>query len=106
MKCFIVNVYSPCDLVGKMRLWADLNKVKTGFIAGLWYFVGDFNAITTTRERKGIGTQVASQEMIEFKNCVNILELVDSLLLGRKFTWYRADGSAMSRIDRFLLGGG
>lgn len=31
------------------------------------------------------------------------LELFDLPLLGRKYTWYRPDGSAMNRLDRFLL---
>lgn len=44
-----------------------------------------------------------SQEIIEFRNWVNELELVDPPLLGKKFTWYRADGSAMSRLDMFLF---
>lgn len=41
--------------------------------------------------------------MVGFRNFVNELALVDPPLLGRKFTWYRADDSAMSRLDRFLL---
>lgn len=41
--------------------------------------------------------------MFEFENYLNSLELVDPPILGRKFTWYRADGPAMSRLDRFLL---
>ncbi|GKV36148.1 hypothetical protein SLEP1_g44309 [Rubroshorea leprosula] len=31
------------------------------------------------------------------------LELVDLPLNGRKFTWYKPNGDAMSRLDRFLL---
>lgn len=30
------------------------------------------------------------------------MNLVDPPLIGRKFTWYRTDGSVMSRLDRFL----
>lgn len=39
----------------------------------------------------------------EFKCFIIDLNLNDPPLLGRKFTWYRADGSAMSRLGRFLL---
>jgi hypothetical protein len=31
------------------------------------------------------------------------MELVDIPVLGKKFTWFNSDGSAMSRLDRFLL---
>lgn len=65
--------------------------------------MGDFNAITSTREMKGIGNFSGSQEVVEFKNWVNCLELVDPPLLGRKFTWFRADCTTMSRLDIFIL---
>lgn len=55
------------------------------------------------RERKEIGRNVGSQEVVDFKNRVNSLDLVDPPLLGRKFTWYRTNGSTSSRLDRFLL---
>jgi hypothetical protein len=29
--------------------------------------------------------------------------LFDLPLAGRQFTWFRGDGSSMSRVDRFLL---
>lgn len=103
VKCFIINVYSPCDLAGKRVLWAELIKVKERFGDGLWCLLGDFNTVTTNRERKGLGNGTGNQEMLEFKTCVNTLELVDPPLLGRKFTWYKADGSAMSRLDRILM---
>lgn len=69
----------------------------------MWFLVGDFNAVTRSRERKGVGNSSGSQEIIEFNSWVNEMQLVDPPFLGRKFTWYRADGSAMSRLDRFLL---
>lgn len=35
----------------------------------------------------------------DFKQFVEDMELVDLPLLGREFTWYKADGSAMSCLD-------
>lgn len=34
------------------------------------------------------------------------MDIVDVPIFERKFTWYKLDGSAMSRIDRFLLSEG
>lgn len=82
------NVYSPCDKARKRRLWEELKRVKVGTGKGLWCIVEDFNAVTSSKETKGVGNLLGSQEMIEFKNWVNDLELVDPPLLGRKFTWY------------------
>lgn len=76
---------------------------KLGFGNGLWCLVSDFNAVSKQEERKGRGNQSLGKEMEEFRAFATYMELLDLPLLGRKFTWYRPDGSAMSRIDRFLL---
>ncbi|MCI65761.1 cysteine-rich receptor-like protein kinase, partial [Trifolium medium] len=34
------------------------------------------------------------------------MEVVDVPVLGKKFTWFSADGKSMSRLDRFLLSDG
>jgi hypothetical protein len=34
------------------------------------------------------------------------MEVIDVPVLGKKFTWFSADGKSMSRIDRFLLSDG
>lgn len=103
IKCFVVNIYSPCNLAGKRKLWHDLCMTKTDFGQGLWCLVGDFNAVTSSGERKRSNGRSCHLEMEEFNNFIDEMGLVGPLLLGRKFTWYKADGKAMSRLDRFLL---
>lgn len=44
--------------------------------------------------------------MREFQSFIEDMELADLPVLGKKFTWFGADGNSMSRIDRFLLSGG
>lgn len=102
-KCFVVNIYAPCNIAGKRKLWEDLRMTKTGFGKGKWCLVGDFNAVSRSCERKGVGGQISNKEMVEFTSFAADMELLDLPLLGRKFTWYRSDGTAMSRVDRFLL---
>lgn len=47
-----------------------------------------------------------SKEMIEFDEFIANAELVDLPLIGRNYTWYRTNGSTMSRLDRFLVSKG
>lgn len=54
-------------------------------------------------ERRGVSSQVTRNEIDEFKAFIADMELFNPPLLGRKYTWYKADGSAMSRLDRFLV---
>ncbi|CAJ2642584.1 unnamed protein product [Trifolium pratense] len=104
--CFVVNVYSKCDIVSKRRLWNNLLNCKRGLGDGRWCVVGDFNAIRRMEERIGVNTMVGGTmptKVIEFQHFIDELELVDLPLFGRRFTWYHANGRAMSRIDRFLI---
>lgn len=103
LRCFLVNVYSPCNVEGKRKLWADLIMSKRGFGNGAWCIAGDFNAIITHSERKGVSTSVNQREIDEFRNFVDEMELVDVPMLGKKFTWFSANGKSRSKIDRFLL---
>jgi len=36
-RCFVVNIYSKCDLVAKRRLWDNLVEVKEGLGDGVWW---------------------------------------------------------------------
>lgn len=55
VQCSVVNIYSPCTMAGKRKLWEDLLRVKNRFGNGLWCLVGDFNVVRYSKERKGIG---------------------------------------------------
>ncbi|MCH86377.1 putative transposon TX1 protein, partial [Trifolium medium] len=77
---------------------------KAGFGGGNWCVVGDFNVVREPGERRGVNVESSlNAEMRDFGVFLNDLELVDLPLLGRRFTWYHANGRAMSRIDRILV---
>lgn len=103
MVCHLVNVYSPCTLEGKRRVWQDLVMSKRGFGGEAWCMAGDFNAVSHRSERKGLNNQVWLNEIDEFNLFISDMDLVDIPVSGKVFTWYKADGSAMSRLDRFLI---
>jgi exonuclease III len=105
-KCFVVNVYSKCDLPAKKRLWDNLVLVKNTFGDGLWCVIGDFNAVSCSGERRGINEEVSPGMVLEMNFFISFLlniDLIDVNPLGRSFTWYRPNGRVMSRIDRALV---
>lgn len=100
---YIVNIYSPCSMAGKRKLREDLCMSKRGFPQGEWCLAGDFNAVSNPDERKGSSLQINVRECDEFSSFINSMELTDVPVLDKKFSWFKPDSSAMSRIDRFLL---
>lgn len=68
--------------------------------------LGDFNSVKSPTERKGVDGYDRSEEMQLFGDFILGNGLIDLPLVGRKFTWYKADGQAMSRLDRFLISEG
>jgi hypothetical protein len=51
--CFMVNVYSKCDLSSKRRLWRNICMSKEDFGGGKWCVIGDFNSVLFPEERRG-----------------------------------------------------
>ncbi|WJX33388.1 hypothetical protein P8452_21600 [Trifolium repens] len=105
-RCFLVNVYSKCDINGKRRLWETLVVSKSGFDRGVWCVLGDFNAVLHRDERKGlnhVGFASPSTELVEFGQFVIDMGLVDLPIFGRRFTWFHSNGFTMSRIFRVLM---
>lgn len=101
--CFIFNIYSPCNIVGKRALWEELRVLRSNYMFLAWCIAGDFNVVRSSSERKGAGVQILSNEMVEFNEFIDDMELIYLPLIGRKYTWHRANGSSMSRLDRFLV---
>ena len=65
--------------------------------------LGDFNAIKDDSERRGSTENIRRDEMEAFDDFIVASKLLDLPLLGRRFTLSRLGGSAMSRLDRFLI---
>jgi exonuclease III len=87
--CFVINVYSKSDLVAKRRLWGSILSSKRQFGSGNWCVVGDFNAVVSSEERRGMTLESSfNVEMRDFRGFIVDSELIDLSLLGRRFTWY------------------
>ncbi|KAF1891499.1 hypothetical protein Lal_00012388 [Lupinus albus] len=50
--CHIINVYSPCNYKEKREVWVELGRWKFESSVNLWCFVGDFNSVKCSDERK------------------------------------------------------
>lgn len=59
----IVNVYAPCDLRGKKKLWDEIVSVKEFKGGEKWCVLGDFNSIKSANERKGVDGYNRNEEM-------------------------------------------
>ncbi|GLT57064.1 hypothetical protein SLA2020_300650, partial [Shorea laevis] len=100
LKCKIVNVYASNDRQKKAKLWEDLRRLILEE-DGRWMIASDFNAVRCDDERKGKKRE--SLDMRDFEDFIMSAGLVDINLVNRRFTWYRPDGSSMSRLDRVLM---
>ncbi|PNX71762.1 cysteine-rich receptor-like protein kinase, partial [Trifolium pratense] len=103
---YIVNIYSSCSMSGKRKLWSDLLDFKLNNEQGEWCLGGDFNATLKVGERRGCSGGGGQIERVEFSQFIEDMEVVDIPVTGKKFSWFNAEGTVMSRLDRFLLSEG
>lgn len=101
--CCLVNVYASCLRSERRILWDSLKNLISAK-KGCWLLGGDFNTVKCREEKMGI--HFDSGSMSDFANFINDAQLVDLQLGGRKYTWYKTNGKAMSRLDRFLFSQG
>lgn len=102
-KIYLINVYSLCSLFGKRELWKDLIRLKEEAEDGECLIGGDFNAVTSKKDRRGSSETSSAAERREFRQFIEGMELVDPPVLGKVLSWFGHDGISMSRIDRWLL---
>lgn len=102
---FLINVYSLCESRARQILWKEIRDFKRKFSAGEWCVCGDFNAVRNDSERKIKNSMVNRFEMIDLCEFIDGMKVINVPSVG-KFTWFNANGSVMSRLDRFLLSEG
>jgi hypothetical protein len=64
---------------------------------------GDFNAVRCLEERMSLRGGAYVNDVHLFSMFIDDNDLLDLPLCGRRFTWYKGDGTSMSMIDHFLL---
>jgi len=105
-RCVIINVYAKCDTESKRRLWERLTLARHNIGEGWWCILGDFNAVADVDQRRGVNDNASPNQMVDmnlYRSFLTDVELEDHHLLGKRFTWYHANGRAMSRFNRVLI---
>nr|XP_043609708.1 uncharacterized protein LOC122581544 [Erigeron canadensis] len=100
---FIVNVYAPQSNRAKRELWEKLADLRKGD-DGLWFLIGDFNAVREAGEQKGFVFK--SHCARAFNMFINTTDLHEFEMKGSKFTFMMEGerGKKLSKIDRLLVG--
>ena len=66
--------------------------------------IGDFNSVRNASKRKGLNCGVVNNhEYARFSEFIDRCMLKDILMVGRKFTWYRPNGTTRSILDRAIV---
>ena len=96
---YLFNICAPCEPRAKQELWASLS-VHLSLLRGEKVCVyGEFNSVRCPEERRALrgGSNVLGNQ--HFNQFIVDNELCDLPLCGRRYTWFKGDGSSMSRID-------
>ncbi|XP_068498198.1 uncharacterized protein [Phaseolus vulgaris] len=100
----IVNVCSPSFLREKKVLWEEISEFRRLQNNKVWCVIGDFNSVRRQEERRNLSlASDYNRDIKGFNDFIEKSELMDVPMVGRNFTWYKANGSFKSRIDRVLV---
>lgn len=103
VKCSVVNVYMSCVRGERYAIFDTWKLVFSAYSDGILCFVGDFNTVRHPSEIRGRDMETPWSECSRFEDFISVCGLEELNLSGRKYTWYKDDGSPMSKIDRILL---
>ncbi|XP_057453709.1 uncharacterized protein LOC130745451 [Lotus japonicus] len=92
-------------MIEKRNLWSSIEVWFSTCPTSCICIAGDFNAVRHSDERVGVNgvTFAGRRESEDFNSFIANLQLLDPPLVGGKYTWFRPNGEACSRLDRFLL---
>ena len=82
-KFYLVNVYAPCDLVAQRIHWTRLSALIGKYADKNIGLCGDFNAVRSIDERRGVGAVQRVVGCATFNNFIDPSLLVDLPLVLR-----------------------
>jgi hypothetical protein len=82
----IINLYAPCDVMGKTALWESLVPLVSNNSDDCFCVCGDFNSVRSSDEKKGRGSTFRQVEADHFNRFIEDCSLIDLPICGRLFT--------------------
>jgi len=77
----------------KVALWEELKSLKSSYQDKVWCLCVDFNVVRRETERKGVsGNGSQKSEINNFNGFIESNFLLDMPIVGKKYTWYKANG--------------
>ncbi|XP_058757847.1 uncharacterized protein LOC131631081 [Vicia villosa] len=99
----LVNIYAPCSARPRRDLRRSLLERRGRSINEEWCLGDDFNEVTGSVERLGEGGYFCRRGTEEFRDFIGRMGVVDIPCVGGKYTWFKNNGKAIIRLDRFLV---
>jgi len=103
-KCALINVYATCNLNDKVDSMGGLMNIIKEHQNFAWCVCGDFNVVRHASERKGTKEKGGQKnEITSFNNFIARNFLLEFSIVGMRFTWFKSNGTAKSRLDKVLV---
>lgn len=100
---YVAAVYASNSYISRRQLWADLTHLQRCF-QGPWVFIGDFNVVMGTHEKRGRRPPLAIA-CLEFVHWTNANLLTHLPISGPLFTWHNGRfglENVALRLDRSI----
>lgn len=97
----ISNIYGSTAAHLKADFFQELRSIKD-FSTRVWTMLGDFNVLLSVEDKIGSTANVA--DILNFREVVHDLGLVDLPILNKSFTWTNGRGApTLERLDRAFI---
>ncbi|GJV00879.1 hypothetical protein Tco_1330149 [Tanacetum coccineum] len=101
---FCSFVYAANLPIERRKLWSDLDIHKNVVRGKAWVLLGDFNVALNLEDSFSSSSQLTSH-MLEFKDCVENIEVMDLNCSGLHYTWNQkpqGGGGLLKKLDRVM----
>ncbi|GKD96592.1 RNA-directed DNA polymerase, eukaryota, reverse transcriptase zinc-binding domain protein, partial [Tanacetum coccineum] len=102
---FCTFIYAANKGKERRELWKDLRLYKRIMGDAAWVTMGDVN-VSLKLEDHSEGISYFTQDMVEFQECINDIEMEDINWSGMHFTWTKSlnnpNATVLKKIDRVM----
>lgn len=103
---FCTIVYASNSGIERRQLWKEIEAYKQVTDGNSWVILGDFNVTLEVNEHSN-GSSMHSTDMMEFKRCVEKVEIEDLLSSGFQYTWTKSlrnpNCKTLKKLERVMV---